>query len=204
MVFDVHRPLRADRTGVDPGGGRPPLAEMSMKVHFESNTNASLPLLLFLTEHDTVEIVTVGLAKSEGMGWEHVALDPSKCVPILEHGDFVLTKCPAILKYLEAPPVPGPRLPQKATSRLGRLASLGAAAVVGAGIASGAAMLMQASAKQDSGAVAADGRESTLTQGRDLAQLFASLKSRGSVGPMPRILIEDRRSVVDQPSSIGP
>jgi glutathione S-transferase len=172
-----------------------------MKVHFESNTNASLPLILLLTEHDTVEIVTVGLAKSEGMGWERVALDPNKCVPILEHGDFVLTRDPAILKYLEAPPVPGPRLPQKATSRLGRLARLGAAAVVGAGIASGVAMLMQASAKQDSGVVAA---ERTLTQGRDLAQLFASLKGRGSGGPMPRILIEDRRSVVDQPSSTGP
>jgi hypothetical protein len=116
--------ILAARTFTGLAHKRPPLAEMSMKVHFESNANASLPLILLLTEHDTVEIVTVGLAKSEGMGWEHVALDPDKCVPILEHGDFVLTKDPAILQYLEAPPVPGPRLPPKATSRLGRLASL--------------------------------------------------------------------------------
>jgi glutathione S-transferase len=72
-----------------------------MKAHLDPNSNTSLPILLFLAEHDVpIEVVTVSLAKGEHTRPEYAALNPNKCVPTLEDGDFILTESSAILKYL--------------------------------------------------------------------------------------------------------
>jgi glutathione S-transferase len=72
-----------------------------MKIHVDPTSTTSLPLLLFLVEHDVpVEVVPVLLAKGEQTAPEYAALNPSECVPTLQDGNFVLTESSSILKYL--------------------------------------------------------------------------------------------------------
>jgi glutathione S-transferase len=72
-----------------------------MKIYLDPTSTTSLPILLFLAEHDVrVEIMPVLLAKAEQTTPEYAALNPNKCVPVLKDGDFILTECSAILKYL--------------------------------------------------------------------------------------------------------
>jgi glutathione S-transferase len=73
----------------------------TMKVHIDPTSTTSLPVLLFLAEHDLpTEVMPVLLAKGEQTAPEYAALNPSKCVPTLEDGDFILTESSSILKYL--------------------------------------------------------------------------------------------------------
>jgi glutathione S-transferase len=72
-----------------------------MRVHIDPITTTSRPVLLFLAEHDLpVDIMPVLLSKGEQTKPEYVALNPSKVVPTLEDGDFILTESSSILKYL--------------------------------------------------------------------------------------------------------
>jgi glutathione S-transferase len=88
-----------------------------MKIHLDPTSTTSLPILLFLAEHDTsAEVVTVTLAKGEHMRPEYAALNPNRCVPTLEEGDFILTESSAILKYL-AEMARSPTYPQDLRAR---------------------------------------------------------------------------------------
>jgi glutathione S-transferase len=72
-----------------------------MKIHVDPTSTTSLPILLFLAEHDLpIEVVPVLLTKGEHTRADYAALNPNKCVPTLEDGDFVLTESSSILKYL--------------------------------------------------------------------------------------------------------
>jgi glutathione S-transferase len=72
-----------------------------MKLYVDPTSTTSLPILLFLAEHDiAVETMPVLLAKADQTKPEYAALNPNKCVPALQDGDFILTECSAILKYL--------------------------------------------------------------------------------------------------------
>jgi glutathione S-transferase len=72
-----------------------------MKVYLDSVSTTSRPVLLFLAEHDIpAEIVPINLLADEHLTPEFAALNPNKSVPTLVEGDFVLTECSAILKYL--------------------------------------------------------------------------------------------------------
>jgi glutathione S-transferase len=72
-----------------------------MKLYLNSVSTTSRPVLLFLAEHDMpVEIVPISLRGGEHLTPESAALNPNKSVPTLQEGDFVLTECSAILKYL--------------------------------------------------------------------------------------------------------
>jgi glutathione S-transferase len=72
-----------------------------MKVYLDPISTTSRPLLLFLAEHDIpAEVVRVGLFQGEHLTPQYAALNPNKCVPVLQDGDFVLTESSAILKYL--------------------------------------------------------------------------------------------------------
>jgi glutathione S-transferase len=72
-----------------------------MKVHIDPVTTTSRPVLLFIAEHDlSVDVEPVLLSKGEHTKPEYAALNPSKVVPTLEDGDFILTEGSSILKYL--------------------------------------------------------------------------------------------------------
>jgi glutathione S-transferase len=72
-----------------------------MKIYLDSVSTTSRPVLLFLAEHDMpAEIVPINLLGDEHLTPEFAALNPNKSVPTLQEGDFVLTECSAILKYL--------------------------------------------------------------------------------------------------------
>jgi glutathione S-transferase len=75
--------------------------ETLMKIYLDPVSTTSLPLLMFLAEHDSgAELVPVSLQKGEHKKPEYVVLNPNGSVPTLQDGDFVLTESSAILKYL--------------------------------------------------------------------------------------------------------
>jgi glutathione S-transferase len=72
-----------------------------MKLHFHPVSTACRPVLLFCAEAKIeYEPVLVDLMKGAHYEEPFVTLNPSKLVPVLEDGDFVLTESSAILKYL--------------------------------------------------------------------------------------------------------
>jgi glutathione S-transferase len=75
--------------------------ENIVKIHVDPTSTTSLPILLFLAEHDLpIEVLPVLLLKGEHTRVDYAVLNPNKCVPTLEEGDFVLTESSSILKYL--------------------------------------------------------------------------------------------------------
>ena len=72
-----------------------------MRIYVNSVSTTSRPVLLFLAEHDIpAEIIPISLRGGEHLTREFAALNPNRSVPTLQEGDFVLTECSAILKYL--------------------------------------------------------------------------------------------------------
>ncbi len=72
-----------------------------MKLHFHPVSTASRPVVLFCAEANiSYEPVVVDLMKGAHYEEPFVTLNPSRQVPVLEDGDFVLTESSAILKYL--------------------------------------------------------------------------------------------------------
>jgi glutathione S-transferase len=72
-----------------------------MKLHFHPASTASRPVLLLCEEAKiSYEPVVVDILKGEHLKPPFSTLNPSKQVPVLEDGDFVLTESSAILKYL--------------------------------------------------------------------------------------------------------
>jgi glutathione S-transferase len=88
-----------------------------MKLHFHPVSTASRPVVLFCAEANIAyEPVVVDLMKGAHYEEPFVALNPSKQVPVLEDGDFVLTESSAILKYL-ADKVGSPAYPKDPKAR---------------------------------------------------------------------------------------
>ncbi|MFZ5709902.1 MAG: glutathione S-transferase family protein [Pseudomonadota bacterium] len=72
-----------------------------MKLYCHPISTTSRPVLLFIAETGApVEVQLVDLLQGEHQGPEFAALNPNRLVPVLEDGDFRLTECSAILKYL--------------------------------------------------------------------------------------------------------
>lgn len=72
-----------------------------MKLYAHKISTVSRPVLLFIAENKIdCEFVNVDLMTGEHMQEPFTKLNPSKQVPVLEDGDFVLTESSAILKYL--------------------------------------------------------------------------------------------------------
>ena len=74
---------------------------MSMKLYMHPVSNASRPVVLFIAENKLdVTNQVVDLMKGEHYSDEFTSINPNRQVPVLEDGDFRLTECSAILKYL--------------------------------------------------------------------------------------------------------
>lgn len=72
-----------------------------MKIFLDPISTTSRPVLLFLAEHEiAADVVTVSLFDQAHLAPQYAALNPNKCVPTLQDGDFVLAECSSILKYL--------------------------------------------------------------------------------------------------------
>jgi glutathione S-transferase len=88
-----------------------------MKLYANPISTTSLPILLFLAEHDApVEVVILELQDGEHLSTEYAAINPNKAVPTFQDGSFVLTECSAILKYL-AENVSSPSYPRDRRAR---------------------------------------------------------------------------------------
>jgi glutathione S-transferase len=88
-----------------------------MKLHFHPVSTASRPVVLFCAEANIAyDPVVVDIVKGAHFEEPFVTLNPSKQVPVLEDGDFVLTESSAILKYL-ADKVGSPAYPKDAKAR---------------------------------------------------------------------------------------
>src|SRR5229473_1368134 len=72
-----------------------------MKLYYHPVSTTSRPVWLFIAENGIdCELRVVDLMKGEHYQPEYVAKNPNRLVPMLEDGDFRLTECSAILKYL--------------------------------------------------------------------------------------------------------
>src|SRR3972149_5883076 len=89
----------------------------TMKLYMHKVSTTSRPILLFIAENKIdVEQVVVDLMTGEHMKAPFTRLNPSKQVPVLEDGDFVLTESSSILKYL-ADKIGSPAYPQDPKKR---------------------------------------------------------------------------------------
>src|SRR5579863_9235085 len=88
-----------------------------MKLYFHPASTASRPVVLFCAEAGiSYEPVVVDLMTGAHHKEPFLSLNPSKQVPVLEDGDFVLTESSAILKYL-ADKVGSPAYPKDLQQR---------------------------------------------------------------------------------------
>lgn len=88
-----------------------------MKLYFHPVSTTSRPILLFAADHDLkLEERVVDLFTGEHAQPAYAAVNPSGLVPVLEDGDFRLTECSAILKYL-ADKVESPTYPRDLRQR---------------------------------------------------------------------------------------
>ena len=72
-----------------------------MKLYFHPVSTTCRPIMLFAAESGiALEHQLVDLMTGEQYGPAYSAINPSNQVPVLEDGDFRLTECSAILKYL--------------------------------------------------------------------------------------------------------
>jgi glutathione S-transferase len=72
-----------------------------MRLHCDPISTTSRAVTLFVAHAGLeVELVHVNLLAGEQLAPAFQALNPNGKVPVLEDGDFVLTECSAILKYL--------------------------------------------------------------------------------------------------------
>lgn len=72
-----------------------------MKLYYHPASTTSRTVTLFIAEEaPEVELQVVDIFAGEHCRPEYAAINPSPLVPVLEDGDFRLTECSAILKYL--------------------------------------------------------------------------------------------------------
>ena len=73
----------------------------SMKLYQHPASTTCRPLLMFIAEHGLpIDLQVVDLFSGEHLGDDYAAVNPSRLVPALQDGDFLLTESSAILKYL--------------------------------------------------------------------------------------------------------
>lgn len=72
-----------------------------MKVYYHPVSTTSRPIMLFAAENGLdLDFKVVDLFTGEHLQPAYAAINPNCLVPVLEDGDFCLTECSAILKYL--------------------------------------------------------------------------------------------------------
>jgi glutathione S-transferase len=72
-----------------------------MKLYHHPASTTSRTIMMYAAEEaPDIEMRVVDIFSGEHMKPEYVAINPSPMVPVLEDGDFLLTECSAILKYL--------------------------------------------------------------------------------------------------------
>ena len=72
-----------------------------MKLYMHPVSMTSRPVRLFIAENNIpVEEQMINIFTGEHLQEPFASINPSKCVPVLEDGDFRLTESSAILKYL--------------------------------------------------------------------------------------------------------
>jgi glutathione S-transferase len=72
-----------------------------MKLYYHPASTACRPILHFAAESGIeLDLQLVDLFKGEHLQEPYCAINPSRCVPLLEDGDFRLGESSAILKYL--------------------------------------------------------------------------------------------------------
>src|SRR5712671_7682641 len=72
-----------------------------MKLYMHPASTMCRPIMQFIADNKIpVDMQVVDIFTGEHMGEPFAAINPSKLIPVLEDGDFRLTECSAILKYL--------------------------------------------------------------------------------------------------------
>ena len=72
-----------------------------MKIYYHPVSTTSRPIMLFAAEHELdLEFKVVDLFTGEHFQLPYALINPNRLVPVLEDGEFRLTECSAILKYL--------------------------------------------------------------------------------------------------------
>jgi glutathione S-transferase len=72
-----------------------------MKLYYHPVSTTCRPILQLAAENDiTFDLELVDLFKGEHLQEPYCVVNPSRCVPVLEDGDFRLAESSAILKYL--------------------------------------------------------------------------------------------------------
>ena len=72
-----------------------------MKLYCHPASTTSRIVMLFIAEEaPEVELQTVDIFTGEHLRPEYAGINPSPLIPVLEDGDFRLTECSTILKYL--------------------------------------------------------------------------------------------------------
>lgn len=72
-----------------------------MKLYYHPVSTTSRPIMAFAADHPMpLELQVVDLMSGEHLQPAYTGINPSQQVPMLEDGDFRLTECSAILKYL--------------------------------------------------------------------------------------------------------
>jgi glutathione S-transferase len=72
-----------------------------MKLYFHPVSTVSRPIALFAADNNVkLDYQVIDLMTGEQLKEAYAKINPSRCVPVLEEGDFRLTESSAILKYL--------------------------------------------------------------------------------------------------------
>jgi len=72
-----------------------------VQLHYDPIATTCRPVMLFVHEHDLpIELVLTEIMAGETRTETFLAINPNGAVPVLVDGDFALTECSAILKYL--------------------------------------------------------------------------------------------------------
>jgi glutathione S-transferase len=88
-----------------------------MRLYYHPVSTTCRPILQFAAENGiTFDLQVVDLFKGEHLQEPYCAVNPSRCVPVLEDGDFRLAESSAILKFL-ADTVRSPQYPSELRKR---------------------------------------------------------------------------------------
>jgi glutathione S-transferase len=88
-----------------------------MKLYYHPVSTACRPILQFAAENGIAfDLQVVDLFKGEHLQGPFGAVNPSRCVPVLEDGEFRLAESSAILKFL-ADSVRSPQYPSELKKR---------------------------------------------------------------------------------------
>lgn len=72
-----------------------------MKLYYHPVSTTSRPILMLAADEDIdLDLEVVDLFTGAHLSPDYLVINPSQQVPVLEDGDFRLTECSAILKYL--------------------------------------------------------------------------------------------------------